>query len=161
MNNDLNYFLFFSLIIFMVISLVYSNKKKKKTREFLKSLESDYSNRIKITGRVTFSKIRILIDVDLNIIYSENDLLIYGFDYYSDRKSYFIFHTNKYLNKRKQNHIQHYLITNIDIVKNEKIVITTEANYELILLFKSYGKEKKQLKEETFLQLIYKLDNEL
>ncbi|WP_407556259.1 hypothetical protein [Winogradskyella sp. 4-2091] len=161
MNSDINFLLFISLVVFMIISWIFNNKRKRGTEQFLKSLQSDYPNLIKITGRIEFSKIRILMDVDLNIIYSEDDLLIYGFDYYNDRNSHFIFHTNRYQLVQKENRVQHYLITNIDILNNEKIVFKTKDNYELILRFRNYGVEKKQLKEAKFLKLINSLSTEL
>src|SRR5690606_13914944 len=93
-----------------------------------------------------------------NILYSENDLLIYGFDYYRDRRTRFIFHTNENLKDNKENRIPNYLITKIDVIENKKIVITDENNCEITILFKSYGKEKIQLKEESFIKLIDKLN---
>ncbi|WP_299099518.1 hypothetical protein [uncultured Winogradskyella sp.] len=161
MNSDINFLLFISLVVFMIISWIFNNKRKRGTEQFLKSLQSDYPNLIKITGRIEFSKIRILMDVDLNIIYSEDDLLIYGFDYYNDRNCHFIFHTNRYQIVQKENRVLHYLITNIDILNNEKIVFKTKDNYELILRFRNYGVEKKQLKETKFLKLINSLSTEL
>ena len=154
----MNYTFLLILILFVITVTIYTSKKKKRTTEFLKSLESEYSNRIKTNGKVKFSKIHILLDADLNILHSENDLLIYGFDYYRDRRTRFIFHTNENLKDNKANRIPNYLITKIDVIENEKIVITDENNCEITILFKSYGKEKTQLKEEIFLELINKLN---
>lgn len=157
MNSDINYVLLICLIVIVTISIIYSSKKKRKTLEFLKLLEFDYPSRIKINGRVKFSKFHILIDVGLNIIYSKNELLIYGYDYYRNKKTHFIFFTDERLKKDKENRIPNYLITKIDIIENNKIVIIAENNCEITLLFESYGKEKKQLKEESFLELLNKL----
>lgn len=157
MGSDINYFLLINLIIIVILSIVYSNKKRKAL-QYLKSLESNYPKRMRITGKVQFSKIHILYNINLNIVYSENDLLIYGFDYYTTRRIHFIFHTNKQLKKHKENRILYYLIAKIDVEKNDKILIASENNYKITLFFKSYGKEKKQLKEDSFIELIHKLN---
>ncbi|TBV28395.1 hypothetical protein DMZ43_04975 [Meridianimaribacter sp. CL38] len=154
----MNYTFLLILILIVTVVTIYSSKKKKRTTEFLKSLESEYPNRIKTNGKVKFSRIHILLDVDLNILYSENNLLIYGFDYYRHRKTRFIFHTNQNLKDNKENRIPNYLITKIDVIENEKIIITDENNCKITIMFKSYGKEKTQLKEEKFLELIKKLN---
>lgn len=154
----MNYTFLLILILVLTIVTIYTCKKKKQTTEFLKSLESEYPKRIKTNGKVKFSRIHILLDADLNILYSDNHLLIYGFDYYRDRRTRFIFCTDSNLISKKENRIPNYLISKIDIVENEKIVITSENNCEITILFKSYGKEKTQLKEQKFLELINKLN---
>lgn len=157
MNGKINYVILIIIIVSVLISTYYSNKKKKRIDEYLQSLETNYPNKIKANGRVKFSRLRILLNSDLNILYSDNHLLIYGFDYYSDRRTKFIFHTNENL---KANQIPNYLITKIEIIENEKIVITNENDCEITFLFKSYGKEKKQLKEPKFIELINKLNKD-
>lgn len=154
----MNYTFLLILILVVTVVTIYSSKKKKRTTDFLKSLESEYPNRIKTSGKVKFSRIHILLDTDLNILYSENNLLIYGFDYYRHRRTRFIFHTNQNLKNNKENQIPNYLITKIDVIENEQIVITDENDCEISVLFKSYGKEKTQLKEESFIKLIDKLN---
>ena len=154
----MNYkFLLFWVLIVTVIT-IFISKKKKLTSEFLKSLESEYPNQIKTNGKVKFSRIHILLNVDLNILYNENDLLIYGFDYYRHRRTRFIFHTNENLKDNKENRVPNYLITGIDIIENKNIFIKDENNCEITILFKNSGKEKTELKKEKFLELINKLN---
>ena len=45
----------------------------------------------------------------------------------------------------------------IESEENEKIIITSEDGYKITLLFRNYGKEKVQLKDENFIALLNSL----
>ena len=74
MNGQINYVILIIIIVFVIISTYYSNKKRKRIDVYLQSLETDYPNKIKSNGRVKFSRLRILLESDLNILYSDNHL---------------------------------------------------------------------------------------
>ncbi len=154
----MNYTAITIFILIVTTSTIYLSVKRKKTNKFFKLLESEYPNYIKTNGKVKFSSIHILLDIDLQILYSENDLLIYGYDYYRHRNTKFIFHTNKDLKSLQGNNIPNYLISKISIIENKEIVITNEDDGEITIMYKSYRKEKLQLKEEKFTELLNNLN---
>ncbi len=150
----MNYTLFGILILLLSISIYYGIKKKKKTESFLEKLNSEYNNRFKIYGRVRFSSRHILIDCHLTVTYSENDILIYGYDNYNTRNTKFVFHTNRNIPKIEGNNIPNYLITNIENITDDRLIIKSDDDSLITILCKSYGKEKPQLKDEKFTGLI-------
>ena len=146
------------LVIIVLFSIFYSNKKKKITIQFLKSLKTQYQNQFKIVGRVEFSSLHILIDADLDISYNEKEILISGYDYYRNRSTNFLFHNNKEISAMKENKIPNYLISDIKIIENDKIII--KSNHSTItLLYKAYGKEKYQLKNKAFIHCLNTMNN--
>ncbi|WP_111684498.1 hypothetical protein [Winogradskyella tangerina] len=161
MDGQINNYVLAAIIIYISYSAYRSHKKQQLINGYLKSLELNYPQIIKISGRVKFSRLHLLIDSDLHILHSDSGLLIHGFDYYSHRRKKFIFHTDKNFKTKKRIKIPCYLIINIEIVENEKIIITSENGGEITLLFRNSGKEKVQLKDEKFIALLNSLKNEL
>ena len=97
MDYGIVYFTIFAIIMIAI----YQAKRisNRKTKEALTNLESEFPKNFKIIGDVYFSKLHKLIDVDLRVLYSENDLLISGFDYYRDRQETFVFYNRKELKR--------------------------------------------------------------
>ena len=145
--------LFIIIILFNIF-----NSKKKKTTQFLTSLENKYQYHFKIVGRVEFSSLHILIDADLKIFYNEKEILISGYDYYRNRSTKFLFHSNKEVSSMKENKIPNYLISDIEIIENDKIIIKSDRSI-ITLLYKAYGKEKYQLTNEAFIHCLNTINN--
>jgi len=156
MDYEIIYFIIFAIIMLVI----YQNKRvnNNKAKELLAELESDFSKKFKINGEVKFSKLHKLLDVDLKITHNENDIIISGFDYYRDRQTTFVFYNNKDLNSLNKLSIPKYLISNIELLENEKIVIESGEKIKITLNYKKYGKEKLELKEIEFDKLIRKLN---
>lgn len=156
MNYGIIYFLIFAIIMIVF----YQNKRvnNNQAKKLLTHLESEFSKNFKVNGEVNFSKFHKLLDTDLKVSYSENDLLISGFDYYRNRQTTFVFYNNKNLNALNKLSIPKYLISNIEIIENEKIIIESGEKIKITLSYKKYGKEKLELKEIYFDKLIRKLN---
>ena len=154
----MNYTLVAMVIATVILVEIYRRRKKRKINAFLTSIASEYKDQFTINGKVKFSKIHVLLNTDLKILYSENDIIIYGYDYYRHRNTNFLFHTNKELPSIKGNVIPNYLITNIQVFENDKIIITDENNCEVTIPNKGYyGKERPRLKEQKFIELLNKI----
>ncbi|WP_452227130.1 hypothetical protein [Lacinutrix cladophorae] len=156
MDYGIIYFIIFAVIMIVI----YLNKRvnNNRAKELLTDLESEFSKKFKISGEVYFTKSHKLLDADLKILYSENDLLISGFDYYRDRRTTFMFYNNNKLNLLSKLSIPKYLISEIEIIENESIIIKSGEKIKITLNYKKYGKEKPQLKEIEFDSLIRKLN---
>ncbi|MFD2918048.1 hypothetical protein [Psychroserpens luteus] len=156
--NDLYYPLIIALVIYILLSALNSKKKQKKIDNAIKSLESDYEYQFKISGRVHFSKLHILLECYLTVLYSENNILIYGYDNYSHRQTKFLFYTDKNNALIEDINIPKYSILDIEIIENDKIFINGDDNSIITLRYINYGKEKPQLKEPKFVELLKKLN---
>lgn len=145
-------------VLLIISNIFYSNKKNKITDAFLKALETRYKYQFKIVGKVVFSSLHILNDIDLKIYHNEEDILISGYDYYRGRSTKFLFHNSNVLHSIKENNIPNYIITNIKIIEEDKIIIKSDHG-EIILLYKSYGKEKYELRDKNFITVLNNLKN--
>ncbi len=155
----MNYNIIYVLIFTIIMVFIYQNKRvaNKKAKEILTQLESDFSNKFKVIGKVEFSKLHKLLDVSLNILYTENALLISGFDNYRDRQTTFIFYTDKETKLLSKLSVPKYLISGVEVIENDKIIIKSGDKIKVILHYQKYGKEKPQLREKEFSKLIEKL----
>ena len=156
----MDYGTIFFIIFAVIIIVIYQNKRinNNRAKVLLTELESEFSKKFIISGEVYFTKLHILLDVDLKILYTENELLISGFDYYRDRRTTFVFYNNKNLNLLSKLSIPKYLITEVEIIENESIIIKSGEKIKITLNYKKYGKEKPQLKEVEFDNLIKALN---
>ncbi|GGG30234.1 hypothetical protein GCM10011344_33960 [Dokdonia pacifica] len=149
------------IIVFVLIiisNVFYTHKKNKITDTFLKTLETRYKYQFKIIGKVTFSSLHILNDIDLKVFHNEKDILISGYDYYRGRSTKFLFHNSNVLQSIKENNIPNYVITDIQIIEKDKIIIKSD-HAEITLLYKSYGKEKYELRDKNFITVLNNLKN--
>ncbi|MDN3494268.1 hypothetical protein [Winogradskyella bathintestinalis] len=156
MDYGIIYFIIFAVIMIVI----YQNKRvnNNRAKEILTELESEFPKSFKVNGEVKFSKLRKLLDVNLKISHTQNDIIISGFDYYNDRQTTFIFYNNKDLNSLTKLAIPKYLISSIKILENDKIIIESGEKIKITLNYKKYGKEKLELKEIEFDKLIRKLN---
>ena len=156
----MEYGIIYVIIFTIIIIVIYQNKRvnNNRAKDLLADLESEFSNKFIIRGEVRFSRIHKLLDVELKVLHSENDIIISGFDYYRERQTTFLFYTNKNLNSLNKLFIPKYLISHIDIIDNESIIIKSGEKIKITLNYRKYGEEKPQLKEIEFDNLIRKLN---
>ena len=70
----------------------------------------------------------------------------------------FLFHNSNVLQSIKENNIPNYVITDIQIIEKDKIIIKSD-HAEITLLYKRYGKEKYELRDKNFITVLNNLKN--
>ena len=150
----------FSIIIIIVscISLYHLYKWIVNNR-YINELKSIYPNDIDFRADVNFSSWHILKNIKLKMLFNEKDLIIYGFDYYRNRFTKFIFLNNEKLLLEKINFLPKYYVTDFMFENENQLSIKSKPNQYITVNLKNNQVLQKSLTDQSFLKLLNNIIN--
>ena len=93
------------------------------------------------------------------MLFNEKDLIIYGFDYYRNRFTKFIFLNNEKLLLEKINFLPKYYVTDFMFENENQLSIKSKPNQYITVNLKNNQVLQKSLTDQSFLKLLNNIIN--